>query len=307
MTGRSQERLPTLQSQATPAARLPSPVEEIRDDLLSHSGVRLLLKRDDLIHPDIPGNKWRKLKYNLQAASRDGKHTLLTFGGAFSNHLRATAAAGAGLGLETVGVVRGEEHLPLNPVLAYAQRCGMRLTYLDRMTYRAKRDPAVLTALRQEFGDFYLLPEGGSNALAVRGCAEIPPEIDRAFDVICCPVGTGGTLAGVAAGLRPGQRAVGFAVLKRAQFLAAEVEDLQREALGAVTPNWSIEYGFHGGGYARSTPALRAFCAEFGERHGLRPDLIYVGKMLHGLYALIAAGRFAAGTRIVALITGPSA
>jgi 1-aminocyclopropane-1-carboxylate deaminase len=286
------------------AARLPSPVEEIRDDLLSRSDVRLLLKRDDLIHPDIPGNKWRKLKNNLEAASQEGHGRLLTFGGAYSNHLRATAAAGHHLGFETVGVVRGEEHLPLNPVLAYARQCGMRLTYLDRKTYRAKRDPAVLTALRQEFGDFYLLPEGGSNALAVKGCAEIPPEIDRDFDVICCPVGTGGTLAGLAAGLRPGQRAIGFAVLKGAQFLAAEVEELQRDALGGVTANWSIEYDFHYGGYARSTPELRAFSSGFEERHGLRPDLIYVAKMLHGLYALIAAGRFAPATRIVALITG---
>lgn len=180
--------------------QLPSPVVEVRDERLSRSGVRLLVKRDDLIHPEIPGNKWRKLKYNLAVARERGAGTLLTFGGAYSNHIRATAAAGHYLGFSTIGVIRGEERLPLNPSLAYAIGRGMRLIYVDRTTYRHKREPEVIDGLRQRFGDFYLLPEGGSNALAVCGCAEIPAEIDESFDVICCAVGTGGTLAGIAAG-----------------------------------------------------------------------------------------------------------
>lgn len=123
-------------------------------------GVRLLVKRDDLIHPEIPGNKWRKLKFNLAAAREQGAGTLLTFGGAYSNHIRATAAAGRYFGFETIGVVRGEEHLPLNSSLAYAARLGMRLSYLDRVTYRRKHEPGIIGRLRQRFGDFYLLPEG---------------------------------------------------------------------------------------------------------------------------------------------------
>src|SRR5207253_3732925 len=144
--------------------------------------------RDDLIHPEIPGNKWRKLKYNLAAATREGREVLLTFGGAYSNHVRATAAAGYYFGFSTVGVIRGEEHLPLNPTLAFAVDHGMQLTYMDRQTYRDKDDPAVMAELRRSFGDFYLLPEGGSNACAVRGCAEMPAEIRMGFDVICCSV-----------------------------------------------------------------------------------------------------------------------
>jgi 1-aminocyclopropane-1-carboxylate deaminase len=190
--------------------RLPSPVIEIQDDRLVARGVRLLLKRDDLIHPDLPGNKWRKLRYNLAAAQDAGQRTLLTFGGAYSNHLRATAAAGAAAGFSTVGVVRGEEHTPLNSSLAFAVEKGMRLRYLDRSTYRRKTDPEVLDALRQEFGGFYLLPEGGSNNLAVRGCMELAAEIDVDVDVVCCACGTGGTLAGIAAGLTAKQRAIGF-------------------------------------------------------------------------------------------------
>jgi 1-aminocyclopropane-1-carboxylate deaminase/D-cysteine desulfhydrase-like pyridoxal-dependent ACC family enzyme len=158
-------------------AALPSPLVELDDDRPSARGVRLWLKRDDLIHPAIPGNKWRKLVPNLSAARDQGYRRLLTFGGAWSNHIRATAAAGRLFGFETIGVVRGEEHRPLSPVLAEATSNGMRLTYLDRTTYRRKHTPEVIERLHAEFGDFYLVPEGGSNELAVRSCREIPAEI----------------------------------------------------------------------------------------------------------------------------------
>lgn len=150
---------------------MPSPVSELRDDRLADRGVRVLLKRDDLIHPQIPGNKWRKLKYKLAAAREQGSSTLLTFGGAYSNHIRATAAVGYYGGFDTIGVIRGEEHLPLNPSLRYASQHGMRLTYLDRASYRAKTSDTVIDGLHRAFGDFYLLPEGGSNSAAVLGYA----------------------------------------------------------------------------------------------------------------------------------------
>jgi 1-aminocyclopropane-1-carboxylate deaminase len=231
--------------------RLPSPLEQLEDERLARRGIQLLLKRDDLIHPDLPGNKWRKLKHNLGAARDEGHDTLLTFGGAYSNHIRATAAAGRLFGFATIGVIRGEEHLPLNPSLAYAVDQGMRLTYLDRASYRRKDDPDALASLSQRFGRFYLLPEGGSNELAVRGCAELPGEIALEFDVICCACGTGRTLAGIAAGLAPGREAIGFSVLKGGQFLVREVESLQRLAFGAPSGNWRIETEFHFGGFAK--------------------------------------------------------
>jgi 1-aminocyclopropane-1-carboxylate deaminase len=212
-----------------------------------------------------------------------------------------TAAAGARYGFATIGVIRGEEHLPLNPTLSFAVRSGMQLTYLDRTTYREKQSPEVIAGLHDRFGDFYLLPEGGSNALAVRGCAELPPEVDRDFDVITCAVGTGGTLAGIAAGLPAGTQAVGFAALKGGAFLVDDVRRLQDDA-GTVTSNWSIELDYHFGGYARRGPELDQFIEEFRARHGLTLDGIYEAKMMFGLYQLIEAGRFNAGTVIVALI-----
>jgi len=284
--------------------RLPSPVEELRDDLLACHGISLYLKRDDLIHPEMPGNKWRKLKYNLSAARDLGHDTLLTFGGAYSNHIRATAAAGCYFGFSTIGVIRGEEHASLNPSLAYAVSRGMRLTYLDRTTYRQKNSAEIIGGLRERFGKFYLLPEGGSNELAARGCAEIPREIDVAFDVICCPCGTGGTLAGIAAGLRPGQRAIGFSALKGGQFLAAEVDELQRRAFGESSGNWTIEYGFHCGGFAKKPPELQVFIDAFRGRHGLVLDWVYVAKMMYGIFALARRGALESGTRVVAVITG---
>jgi 1-aminocyclopropane-1-carboxylate deaminase len=257
-------------------------MEELVDPALD--SVRVFLVRDD--------NKARKLKYNL------GHPRVLTFGGAYSGHIRAVAEAGRRDGFATIGVIRGEETLPLNPSLAYAESCGMRLTYLDRGTYRRKHTPEVQAALREQWGDVAILPEGGSNAAAVRGCAELPGEIGGDYDVICCAVGTGGTLAGIAAGLPEGRRAIGFAVLKGAGFLDDEVARLQREAYGRVWPNWSINLDYHFGGYARSTPVLDDFIAKY------RVEGVYVGKMLYGVFDLVRQGAFQPGTRIVAVVTG---
>jgi 1-aminocyclopropane-1-carboxylate deaminase len=289
-----------------PTLMVPSPVVELTDERLA--GIRLILKRDDLIHPDLPGNKWRKLSGNLAAAAEQGAETLLTFGGAYSNHIAATAAAGWHFGFRTVGVIRGEEHLPLNPVLARAsERHGMRLTYLDRTRYRAKREPALLAELTVELGPFYLLPEGGSNALAAVGCAQLGAEIVGqvpAVDVVVCPVGTGGTLAGLAAGIGPNREAIGVSVLKGGAFLTDEVATLQHAAFGHLTDNWRIADEFHFGGYARRTPDLNAFMDDFATRHGLILEWIYVAKMMYGLFAMVADGRIPPGSTVAALITG---
>jgi 1-aminocyclopropane-1-carboxylate deaminase len=283
--------------------RLPSPLEELHDDRLSAAGVRVLLKRDDLLNPEIPGNKWRKLKYNLIAAAEAGQSKLLTFGGAFSNHLQATAAAGYYFGFDTVGIVRGEEHLPLNPGLAYAVSRGMKLSYMDRTTYRNKDDRAVVDRLRDQFGEFYLLPEGGSNVAALHGCAEMVAEIPVGFDRICCACGTGGTLAGLAEALAPSQSAIGFAALKGGDFLVSDIRDLQA-AYGTVTSNWSVETRFHFGGFARRTPELNAFIEDFDRRHSMRLDWVYVAKMMYGIFAMVEEGTFSRGEVLVAVVTG---
>lgn len=300
--------LGSMPSRAMPEKQLevviPSPLQVVDDDRLARRGVRLYLKRDDLIHPDVPGNKWRKLKYNLQRASDEERQHLLTFGGAYSNHIRATAAAGYYYSFSTIGVIRGEEHLPLNTVLRDAVRFGMRLTYMDRAAYRRKTCPEVETALRERFGDFYLIPEGGSNPLAVHGCAELTSEIQEPFDVICCACGTGGTLAGIASGLQSGRRAIGFSAVKGGGFLCQEVTRLQETAYARHTTNWSIETGFHFGGFARRNAELDRFISDFRDRHGLQLDWVYVAKMLYGVFSLISAGKFARNTAIVAVVTG---
>ncbi|MCF3143866.1 1-aminocyclopropane-1-carboxylate deaminase/D-cysteine desulfhydrase [Streptomyces platensis] len=288
--------------------RLPSPVQEIEDAPFARRGVRLLLKRDDLIHPELPGNKWRKLAPNLRAAAAAGERALLTFGGAYSNHLRATAAAGRLLGFATIGVVRGDElaDAPRNPSLARCAADGMRLHFIDRARYRRRSDPEVLAELRDRFGAFRLIPEGGSNALAAQGCTELGRELRGAADTVAVACGTGGTLAGLAAGLGPGQRALGFPVLKggRPHFLQAAVEELQRAAFGGPRGDWRLEDRFHCGGYARRTPELDAFARAFEDRHGLPLERIYVAKLLHGLTTLAEEGAFAPGSTVAAVITG---
>ncbi|MGW0755261.1 1-aminocyclopropane-1-carboxylate deaminase/D-cysteine desulfhydrase [Streptomyces sp. NPDC002814] len=284
--------------------RLPSPVQEVTDDRFTRYGIRLLLKRDDLIHPELIGNKWRKLAPNLTAAAG---RTVVTFGGAYSNHLRATAAAGRLLGLPTVGVVRGQElaDRPLNPSLARCAADGMRLHFVDRSTYRRKSEPdtlaAVLRAVSAE--DAYVVPEGGSNRLAVRGCRALGEELRGLADVVAVACGTGGTLAGLAAGLTPDQRALGVPVLKGG-FLTADVQALQSQAFDGPRGTWTLDDRFHFGGYARTTPALDAFTDDFENRHGLPVERLYVAKLLYALVALAEESTFPRGTTVAAVITG---
>ncbi|MFE3035264.1 1-aminocyclopropane-1-carboxylate deaminase/D-cysteine desulfhydrase [Streptomyces canus] len=284
--------------------RLPSPLQELSDPRFARHGLRLLLKRDDLIHPELIGNKWRKLAPNLTAAAG---RPVVTFGGAYSNHLRATAAAGRLLGLPTVGVVRGEElaDRPLNPSLARCAADGMRLHFVDRPTYRRKTEPdtlaRVLRAARAE--DAYVVPEGGSNSLAVRGCRALGEELSGRADVVAIACGTGGTLAGLAAGLAPGMRCLGVPVLKGG-FLSADIESLQCRAFGARSGDWTLDDRFHFGGYARTTPGLNAFAEDFEHRHGLPVERLYVAKLLYGLVVLAEEGAFARGTTVAAVVTG---
>ncbi|WP_338700335.1 pyridoxal-phosphate dependent enzyme [Streptomyces sp. Q6] len=289
---------------AAPRPRLPSPLTEVDDDRFARHGVRLFLKRDDLIHPDLIGNKWRKLAPNLAAARG---RPLVTFGGAYSNHLRATAAAGRLLDVPTLGIVRGHElaDRPLNPSLARCAADGMRLHFVDRSTYRHKTDPDALAALLDaaDARDAYVIPEGGSNSLAVQGCTALGHELGDLADVVALACGTGGTLAGLAAGLPAGRRAVGVSVLKGG-FLDAEIRALQEAAFGGPRGSWQVEDRFHFGGYARVPAELAAFAEDFEQRHGLPVERLYVAKMLYALVALTAEGAFPRGTRLAAVVTG---
>jgi 1-aminocyclopropane-1-carboxylate deaminase len=278
----------------------------VPEESFARSGVRLLLKRDDLIHPALPGNKWRKLAPNLRAVATSEHRRLLTFGGAYSNHLRATAAAGRLLGLRTVGVVRGHElaDRPLNASLARCAADGMLLHFVSRSDYRRRGDPEWHRELCDRFGPCAVIPEGGSNATAVRGCVALGEELRGHTDIAAVACGTGGTLAGMAAGLSAGQRGLGVAVLKGG-FLPEEVRRLQSAAFGGPRGDWSVEERFHGGGYARTGAGLTAFARDFAGRHGLQPlEHIYVAKLLYALTRLAEEGAFPSGTTVTAVVTG---
>ncbi|MFF7606925.1 pyridoxal-phosphate dependent enzyme [Streptomyces parvulus] len=298
MTGTDTPDLATLRP------RLPSPCQEVVDERFERHGVRLLLKRDDLIHPDLVGNKWRKLAPNLATARG---RTVVTFGGAYSNHLRATAAAGRLLGLSTVGVVRGQElaERPLNASLARCAADGMRLHFVDRATYRRKDEPGTLASILRTVGaeDAVVVPEGGSNGPAVRGCRALGEELGGRADVAAVACGTGGTMAGLAAGLPPGARALGVPVL-RGGFLAGDIRRLQDRAFGGPRGDWSLDDRFHCGGYARTTPELDSFADDFEHRHGLPVERIYVAKLLYALVTLAGEGAFPRGTTLAAVVTG---
>lgn len=288
------------------SSKRPSPVQELDDDRTQRTGVRLLLKRDDLLHPPVSGTKWRKLQPNLARARREGHDTLLTFGGAYSNHLRAAAAAGREAGLRTVGIVRGDElhGRELNPVLAEAAADGMELEFISRAAWRARMEPEALAGFQRRHGRALVVPEGGSNAEGVRGCVALGEELrDCGAQLVCCSVGTGGVLAGLAAGLGPGQRALGFAALAHAD-LAAETAELQRQAFGGPRGDWTLDTSAVLGGYGRRTPELDAFRADFEARHGLALDPTYEAKLLCALFARLEAGEAEAGTTIAVIIAG---
>ncbi len=284
-------------------SQLPTPIQPLEDPQLQSFGVNILVKRDDLIHPTVSGTKWRKLKYNIAIAKKRRMKTLLTFGGAYSNHIFATAAAGAESGMKTIGIIRGELMKPLNPTLSYAARLGMNLQFVSRQEYRKKDQEAFLMALEGEHGSFYLIPEGGSNGLALKGVSEMINEIDVNYDFICTPVGTGGTLAGLLQGLEGKKRALGFPVLK-APSLESRIRLLLRKESGLNPSNFNLLQDYDFGGFARFTSGLIDFINRCRYEHHLRLDPIYTGKMLFGIYDLIRKGYFPTGSTVLALHTG---
>ncbi len=203
-----------------------SPIVQINDEHIENYGVELYIKREDLTDPYISGNKYRKLKYNLIHAAENGFDTLLTFGGAYSNHIHAVAYAGFKFGFKTIGIVRGEETKPLNSTLVDAASFGMDFHYISRTEYRRKDEPDFIDWLNTSYGNFYLIPEGGSNALAVEGCTEILSDATDYYHHICCACGTGGTIAGIIAGLNGEKRIWGFPALKNGTYLLIDLDAL---------------------------------------------------------------------------------
>jgi len=281
-----------------------TPLQEIKLPGVEPSDVTILLKRLDLTHPQISGNKWYKLKYNLLFAKENSYDTLLSFGGAYSNHIHALAAAGNIFGINTIGVIRGELHQPLNPTLRSASENGMILHYLDRNSYRRKNADEIIESLKEMFGNFYLIPEGGSNILAVKGCTEILKSIGNNFDYICAPCGTGGTLAGIICGCNNSKKIIGFPVLKNGQFLYKNISELVYNFSGQYFSNWKLQTEYHFGGYAKVNSSLAQFIFEFEKLNKIELEPIYTGKMLFGIADLISKKFFEANSVITVIHTG---
>ncbi|WP_154785212.1 MULTISPECIES: 1-aminocyclopropane-1-carboxylate deaminase/D-cysteine desulfhydrase [unclassified Flavobacterium] len=262
--------------------------------------ISLTIKREDLIHPFVSGNKFRKLKYNLLQAKAENKDTLLTFGGAFSNHIAAVAFAGKEQGLKTIGIIRGDElfdKIEGNPTLKFAQENGMQFEFVSREEYRLKNEESFIEKLKNKFGDFYLVPEGGTNELAVKGCEEILTDEDAVFNYVCCAVGTGGTISGLINSALPNQKILGFPALK-GDFLKDEIR------IFAKQDNWDLISDYHFGGYGKINLELIEFINAFLEDNKVPLDPIYTGKMVFGVIDLISKNYFPAHSKILLIHTG---
>lgn len=275
------------------------PIIDITDFFDSNEGIRVFIKREDLIHPVISGNKYRKLKYNLLEAKQIPKEKLLTFGGAYSNHIAAVAAAGKESGFSTIGVIRGGElaEQERNHTLRFAESCGMYLHFVSREEYRLKESTAFRKRLQERFGAFYLIPEGGTNTLAVKGCEEILSKEDTSFDIICVPVGTGGTMAGIVNTTKPRQKVIGFSALK-GNFLNTEIQKWTSRT------NWEITDAYCLGGYAKINKELIHFINTFKKHTEIPLDPVYTGKMLYGISQRIKTKTISKNSRILAIHTG---
>ena len=273
------------------------PTQKIK---ILHNTISLSIRREDLIHPFISGNKFRKLKYNLVQAKAENQDTILTFGGAFSNHIAATAFAGKEFGFKTIGIIRGDElesKIFENPTLKFAQECGMQFKFITRERYRHKTEIDFIENLKQEFGAFYYVPEGGTNEFAVQGCQEILTEEDADYDFICCAVGTGGTISGLINSSLSNQKILGFPALK-GDFLNDEIRKFVRNE------NWELLTDYHFGGYGKVNSELIEFINLFYIENQIPLDPIYTGKMVFGVMDLINKNYFPRDSKILLIHTG---
>ncbi|MEC4004767.1 pyridoxal-phosphate dependent enzyme [Flavobacterium sp. SUN052] len=267
---------------------------------LKNTSIRLFIKREDLIHPFISGNKFRKLKYNLIQAKEENHSTLVTFGGAFSNHIAATAYAGKENGFKTIGIIRGEElesKIADNPTLLFARECGMKFVFVTRENYKIKDSSDFLSQLRYDFGDFYLIPEGGTNNQAIKGCEEILNDDDVKYDYVCCSVGTGGTISGIINKSIIEQNILGFPSLK-GDFLQKDICKF------ATKQNWKLITDYHFGGYGKVSDELILFINVFFKKYKIPLDPIYTGKMVFGVIDLINKNYFPEDSKILLIHTG---
>ena len=289
----------------SPSMLLPNPpeIQSLNHSLFSEKGLELAILRLDQVHSLVSGNKFFKLKYNFEEAKLQGKDTLLTFGGAYSNHIHACAAAAKLEGFKAIGLIRGDFLEESNPTLNFAGTQGMELHFLDRETYRQKSNPEFLQTLEEKYGDFYLIPEGGTNPLAIQGTSEILGLKTRRFTHICTSIGTGGTFLGLAASLEPRQKLLGFSSLK-GNFIHQEIQEKLLEFQVNSKGSLEVFSSYHFGGYAKWTPELIDFIHWFYSEFGIILDPVYTGKMAFGIFDLIQKNQVPPGSKVLLIHTG---
>ncbi|WP_411895859.1 1-aminocyclopropane-1-carboxylate deaminase/D-cysteine desulfhydrase [Winogradskyella sp. A2] len=268
--------------------------------LNDQSNIKLFIKREDELHPFISGNKFRKLKYNLIEAKRLKKNTILSFGGAYSNHIAAVAYASKNNGFKSIGIIRGEElgnKIESNPTLQFAKSCDMEFHFVTRASYRDKTKQWFIDELENRHGDFYLVPEGGTNQLAIKGCEEILIPSDNNYDYICTCVGTGGTISGLINASDVRQKILGFTALK-GDFLKEDIRKFAQQK------NWELITEYHFGGYGKIKPELITFINRIKADFDIPLDPIYTGKMMYGIFDLIEKGYFPEEAKILVIHTG---
>ena len=284
-----------------PTQQIPS--TQLQHPLLDQLKVEMEVMRLDQVHPTVSGNKFFKLKYNVAEALKQNHKQVLTFGGAYSNHIYATAAAAKLEGLQSIGIIRGELLDSKNPTLRIAKEAGMILKGISRELYRNKINPEFLDQLRQELGEFYLIPEGGTNALAIKGTSEILSSNQSDFSHLATPIGTGGTFAGLVNSLLPHQELLGISALK-GEAIHEEMKQLLHvhriQSQGSV----SLMTQYHHGGYAKWSSELIEFIHWFWESFGILLDPIYTGKMAFAVWDLLQKKYFKPGSRVLLIHTG---
>ncbi|MEL6988170.1 MAG: pyridoxal-phosphate dependent enzyme [Bacteroidota bacterium] len=280
--------------------KIPSPIQKVRTQLTDKFKIEFHVKRDDLIHPHISGNKWRKLSENISYMQRKNKEGILSFGGAHSNHLYALAAAGKHLGFKTIGLVRGEE--VSNATLAYCGSTGMHLKYVDRTTYRQKEDPSFMEVLQSQYPNYFLVPEGGANSLGRKGCKVIMDEINStgAYNYIFLAAGTGTTAAGMIPFLMDSTQ-LGIIPVLKGGWMKEAIEKVMEKS---IPKNTHFFNDYHFGGYAKKNDELMEFINGFTLETGIPIEYVYTGKLFYGVMDLVKQGYFKEGSRVLVYHSG---
>jgi len=280
--------------------KTPTPIQEIKLNIHNPNNIKLYVKREDLIHNIVSGNKWRKLKYNFDYVINNRIKTVLSFGGAYSNHLHALSWLAKKNKIKSIALVRGEELSKKNPTLSFCLKNNMELHFLDRKIYReSKYDNETINMIKKNNKNLFIIPEGGFNDLGVKGCEEIMNEVDDFFNIICCSIGSGCTAIGLIKSLHESQFFLGFSSFKNSNFINQNIEHYIN-----FKSNWNINADYNFGGFGKINIDLKNFMDFFEKNNNMKLDPIYTSKLFFGLFDMISKKKFPKESRILAFHTG---